>query len=70
MLPVGPTKINVPDKAEMSSSVVEGRSRTRVGFVGNPFLTPVPRGDIASHTLAKSLSLAQSAMCSLHAWTT
>ncbi|XP_036270460.1 zinc finger and BTB domain-containing protein 24 isoform X14 [Pipistrellus kuhlii] len=43
----------------------EARSRTPVAYVANPSLTPVPRGDTAFYTRAKSLSPAQSVTYSL-----
>lgn len=58
--------IHQSDEAKMSS-FAEEKSHTRVVFVGNPFLIPVPRGDTVSYTLAKSLSLALSVVYSLHA---
>ncbi|XP_053156020.1 zinc finger and BTB domain-containing protein 24 isoform X3 [Hemicordylus capensis] len=45
----------------------EEKSHTRVAYVGNPFLIPVPRGDTVSCTLAKNPFLVRSAVCSLHA---
>ncbi|KAM8790291.1 zinc finger and BTB domain-containing protein 24 isoform 2-T2 [Rhynchonycteris naso] len=48
----------------------EEKSHTLVAYVANPSLTPVPRGDTAFFTRAKSLSPVLSVTYSLLAWTT
>lgn len=51
-------------------SFTEEKSHILVGYVENPSLIPVLRGDTVSYTPAKSLFLARNAVCSLLVWTT
>jgi hypothetical protein len=53
-----------------TSEFIEEKSHILAAYVANPSLTPVPRGDTAFSTRAKSLFPALSVAYSLLAWTT